>query len=171
MFCENCGFKINEGETFCTNCGNKKNAVIESTPKKSRLAGLPVSAKIGYVSRFVTLGLIASIIITIVVLVILAIASGCSGSDDACGYGILGFFIFGAIFLVAFVWYYIVVIPPMFILPTVWIKRGKNVSTTLEVFRIIGLACLYILFLLPIMVAIFSGFEGLLEFAGKILGY
>ena len=41
MFCSNCGFKVEEGVTFCGNCGNNLSAPVNSVPVNNVTPSIP----------------------------------------------------------------------------------------------------------------------------------
>ena len=166
-FCQNCGFEFNRETKYCPGCGIKLEKEVVNTPVKEEKVNvneLQVSAKIGYYSRYVTTVLL---IITFLIFIIGTFTghfgSISSGNSDADGYGILAMIFLAPLMLIGLLIYFISIIPALYVVPTFWIHKKKKVDSLIEVLRIFLLIALYIIFLIPVIIYLVSGWTGVFD--------
>ena len=175
MKCNNCGKENIENSKFCSGCGTP---LVEPKKKeKIDVNSLQISAKIGYYSRFVALGIIGIYLILMFGIFLISLSginfSGSSGSvsSDSAGYAILGAMVFGAIyiFILYFILLYVIVTGVLnFLLPYIWIHKKKRVSSFVEVLRIIALVIGFTMLILPFILCLVMGPSAFMDFVGEI---
>lgn len=175
MKCNKCGKENRDNSKFCSGCGT---SLVEPKKKeKVDVNSLQISAKIGYYSRFVALGIIGIYLIIIIGILLISLtgisfSEGLeSASSDPAGYAILGALVFGVmyIYVLYFIFLYAITTGVLnFVLPYIWIHRKKRVSAFVEVLRIIALVLGLIMLILPFILCLIMGPETFIDFVSEI---